>query len=228
MVPCRPLPCVNIISHPCLDHPRCVTLVSMEFVVSPLQSSYSDPYIILSHPSHFSYIASISTTQSSQNLIWVIDNPLCNWVSPYQVSHPYYTLTREVVSQPPILFSSIIIPGVSLSVTILWFLVTLLMIPYYLNSGRPSSVNLSTFIPEEFPRGPCTLPLAYMSIRCLRSSKGNHHFPLTWLFLMCSTLASYHTIEICTLDGLVIQMIVPVIPKCVWDFSNLIRGWPLR
>jgi len=163
-----------------------------------------------------------------RTLVWVIDHPFHNQVNHYQVNHPYYALTREIVSSPPIFFPSIIIPGVSPSVTLLWFLMPWLRIPHCLNFGRPSSVDLNTFIPKEWYRGWRTLVLSFIFVWCLRSSKGNHHCPLTWLFLTCSAPAPYHAIEICTPNGSVIQKIVPLILECVWDVTNLMRGWPFR
>jgi len=87
-------------------------------------------------------------------------------------------------------------------------LVPLLRNPHCLNSGRPSSIDFNTFNLEERFRGWCTLVLYFIIVQCLRSSIGNHHFPLSSVYLVYSTRAHYHMIEIRTLDAPVIQWIV--------------------
>ena len=51
--------------------------------------------------------------------------------------------------------------------------------PHCLTYGGPYYVDITTSIPEEWPRGWCILVLASTLVWCLRSSKENYHFPLT-------------------------------------------------
>jgi len=217
MVPFRPLPCGSIIDSPLfaaseMSHP-CIYGVYFAFPCVLLQ------YFIHHRVTSLPFYSCLAYNCTAPSLL----------VSGYQVNHPYYyALSRKVIHMPPIFFHSIIIPSVSPSITLLWSLMPLLRIPYFLNSGRPSSIDLNAFTPEEWSRGRCTLVPDSIFVLCLRSSKGTHYFLLTSVFLMCSTSAPYHTIDICTLDDSVIQKIVPVIHRCVWDVPELIRGLPLR
>lgn len=98
----------------------------------------------------------------------------------------------------------------------------------FLNSRGPSCLNFSTYIPEVWSRGRCTFLLAFIFVHMLLSSKGNHNFHLTSFFLTCSMPPHYRTIENHTLDDSLIEMIVQVIPMCVWYFPDLMRRWPFR
>ena len=64
-------------SHPYSKHPRWVILVSMESVISPLESNFNIPYVFVSLPSHCIHILPPTILLHLwKSLVWVIDHPL--------------------------------------------------------------------------------------------------------------------------------------------------------
>lgn len=135
-------------SYPSSGHLRCVTLALMESVLNP----HLSPVTIFHLSCRIYPILVIFGLQSFCSIF--VEHSFESSTIPSGIeSVParsttfYYALTREVPSLPYILFPSIIIPGVSRSVTLLYSLMPLLRIPPCLNFGRLSSIELRTFIP---------------------------------------------------------------------------------
>ena len=166
------LVCVTALSsHPCSEHSRWVTLASMESVSHPIISCHNISSIFAYRSSCVAHFGpqpyySPSSWELSQ---WLPGQPctLCsdkgsNFLVPQ--SHFFHYSWCQSISH----------------ITI--FPRALVEDPNCLTYRGPYPVNISSFISGEWPKGQCILVPSSIPVRCLRSSRGTHYCPLTWLF----------------------------------------------
>ena len=194
-------------SHPCSKHSWWVTFASMKSVSHPIISCHSIPSIFAYRSSCFSHFGPHS----------YCPHPLRSWVSCCQVNHALYALTREVICLSLSPTFSIVL-GVSPSFTLLFSFMPYLRILI----ASPIMVPILLTSTYLFQKNDLEDGVSWFQLPPLFDTSDQEKGLIIALWLGCFMFV-FHT-----LDGPVMQQIVPVIPRCVWDVSDLMRGWPFK